>query len=146
MSETELPAEVTTARHVTNLALSLFDHTLPLHGLDNETRQIIEILAGLLDAHIPHTKKKTFPNVLAYVRTQTDQAFTPEIEEVIAASLAIIQGKIKTKDIDAAGLLPAQQRQVLTLAALLKIAAGLNTSKSNLTTIQQVDFKGCFSS
>lgn len=126
-------------QYITELSLVLFDQTASLHGLDLECRKALEILGPHLEVQIPHARKKPYQAVLNYLASQTGFTYPPELEPVIAASLAMYQGKIKPGELDHFEISPIQQRQIITLVALLKIAAGLNDSKSNQTIIQKVE-------
>ncbi|MBN1147048.1 MAG: CHAD domain-containing protein [Anaerolineales bacterium] len=127
------------AKHVRDLALLLFDRTQPLHDLDEDSRETIELSALMHASPFPKTKKKPYKAALAWVKSRSSRELPVEAQSVLAAVLAYHQGKIKRKTISRLGLAPIQQRQVLTIAALLRIAVGLDDSSSQSTTIRQVE-------
>jgi CHAD domain-containing protein len=127
------------SQYVRDLALTLFDQTRPLHDLGNDSRAVLELAATLHEEHIPQAKKKPYNAALAMVKSQASGELTEGDEQVLAAVLAYQQRKLKRKNISRLGLSPAQQRQAFTIAALLRIAVGLDNSRSQTTTIQQVE-------
>lgn len=128
-------------QHLINLMLTLFDQTQALHELSVDKHRIIQAVAMLADKSIPHSKKKPFQGIQEFVHQQFSPMLTPENEVLAAAVLAFYQGRIKKKDFNSLEFSPIQQREILTLAALLCIATGLNDSRSNQTTIQQIAFE-----
>lgn len=135
---TEKP-EPERSKHLCQQVLILFDRTRPLHDLGEDSRAILEIAARLQGHAVPHARKKPYKATLAYVKSQQAAGLTPEDERVTAAVLAYFQKKIKRKEIDRLDLSPIQVRQVLTIAALLKIAVGLDASGSGQTRIQSIE-------
>jgi CHAD domain-containing protein len=127
------------AEHVRQQAVILFDHTRPLHDLDQDSRLILELAARLQSQPIPHARKKPYKAAVAFVKAQQAPGLTAEDERVTAAVLAYHQKKIKRKEIDHLDLSPIQVRQVLTITALLRIAVGLDYSGSAQTRIQSIE-------
>jgi len=127
------------AEHIRQQAVILFDRTCPLHDLGEDSRAILEMTARLQNQPIPHARKKPYKAAVAFVKSQQAAGFTAEDERVTAAVLAYHQRKIKRKQIDRLELSPIQVRQVLTIAALLRIAVGLDASGSGRTRIQSVE-------
>lgn len=125
-------------QHLVDLAVTLFDETQSLHELSPDSRAIIQAVAVLANTNIPHKKKKNFQGTLEFVRQKSISSANEQDEATVAATLAFYQAKIKKKDLNRLGFSPIQQRQILTMAALLCIAVGLNDSRSNQTTIQEV--------
>jgi CHAD domain-containing protein len=127
------------ADHVCTLALILFDRTRPLHGLKEESRSILEAAALMVEIPFPPGKKKPHKAAQALVKEFAAPQLTSEEQKVLAAVIAFHHRQIKKKDLDRFDLSPAQQRETLTIAALLRIAAGLNDSHSGTTHILQVE-------
>jgi CHAD domain-containing protein len=127
------------SQYVRDLALTLFDRTRPLHDLGYDSRTVLELAAMLYEEPIPHTKKKPYKAALSMVKSLAPQEFPEDDGQVLAAVLAYQQRKLKRKEISRLSLSPMQQRQALTIAALLRIAVGLDNSRSQTTTIQQVE-------
>ena len=135
------PEEIASAsaKHLRDLALTLFDGTRSLHDLSEESRNILEQAALLYDLPIPAKNKKTHKAAVTSLHEHLSQEMTAEEENSLAAIIAGQQGKLKRKAIVRLDLTPTQQREVLTHTALLNIAAGLDHSGSQGTTIQKVE-------
>jgi CHAD domain-containing protein len=120
-------------------ALFLFDRTAAMHELGESGRDLLAQAAMLFDQSFPKGKKpvraarKLVSDCLASV------GLTEEHLRVLAAIKALQHKKIKRGDLEKFGLSPMQQREVLTLAALLIIAVGLDQSNTQSTTITQVE-------
>jgi CHAD domain-containing protein len=127
--------------HVRDLALLLFDRTRPLHELDSESRRVMEIAALLHHFSTPLTKKKAKPEraIRKALQKQLLEELPAEGIKVLAVVIATHQGKLKRKNYDRLSLSPTQQREALTIASLLRIASGLDDSRSQTTTIQQIE-------
>jgi CHAD domain-containing protein len=122
-------------------ALTLYDFTRPLHDLDPECRTLMELAARLRRAPVRVSKKrKPRQAALETVQLYADGSqLTGEMLNTLAAVLAYHQGKIKRKDLERFDLSPVQQRQAMTIAAILRIAEGLNQSGKGQTVIQKVE-------
>jgi CHAD domain-containing protein len=127
------------AEFVRELALQLFDRTRPLHDLNDDSRHVLEAAALLVDETLPPSKKKPYKTALAMVQTLASQELSPVEQKVLAAVILFYQNQIKKKDFDRFGLSPKQQREALTISALLRIAEGLDDSRSSATIIQKVE-------
>lgn len=73
------------------------------------------------------------------IRSRSSVEFDREESIVLATVLAYQRGLIRRKHFDSLDLSPVQQREALTIAALLRIAIGLNASGTCTTTVTQVD-------
>lgn len=145
-SENEAPSQSGVApsssgkpNSVLDLAVVLFDRTQMLHDLGSDSRYLLEQAARLHQRAIPHAKKKPFRAALALVRAKSDRPLTEDEANILAAVLAFHQGKLKRKDISKLDLGPVQERQALTIAALLDIAVGLNSCGGE-TAIERIKF------
>lgn len=118
------------------LAIALFDRTQPLHDLGGDSRRLLEEAARLHRYGLPHAKKKPHKAAVALVRAKVEQPLDEADESLLAAILAFHQGKLRRKDFSKLDLSPTQERQALTIAALLRIAVGL--SGSGETSIERV--------
>lgn len=123
------------------LAMTLFDQTQPLHELAELDRQILELAAITIENCQYISAKKSYKSVRKMLKTCIGDDIAPEAEEILAPLILLYLDRIKRKDVIAMDLSPLHQRAVLTLAALLKIAAGLDESRSESTTIVQVELK-----
>ena len=125
--------------HVRNLALTLFDQTGPLHELDDGCRRVLAEAAMLQNAYIPSGRKKAISSALTIIEEQVSQEFTNGAKSVLIAIVALQNGNVKRKHIAGLDLDPMQQREALTLLAIIRIAIGLDESRSQGTIISQVE-------
>ncbi len=128
------------ARHVADLALALFDLTADVHGLPPERRPLLEIAAILhnvgleTDPFRHHTAGRDI--ILAHPLVELDDAE----RQMIACTTFLHRKKIKDKKLKAEVLVtlpPAVQGDTLVLAALVRMADGLDYSQSQGSDIGQ---------
>ena len=115
--------------HVARLAVELFDALAPLHGLDPTAREYLEagaLLAnvGLVVAHSKHHLHAY------YVIRNSELAGLTDAEIEVIAQIARYHRKSAPKPShpDFAALPPADQDLVRALAAILRVAIGLDRS------------------
>jgi CHAD domain-containing protein len=144
-----LDSKVNLSEHTIYLAFTLFDLTQPLHGLSENDRRVLEMAVRMQNLPIPSVKKKAYLAALESVRfhfsalSGSRALSQPEIslaeQNILAVTIGFLQGKLNRKDISHLELSAIQERQVLTTAALIRIATGLDQSKSGMTTIQKIE-------
>ena len=129
--------------YVRDLALNLFDQTQPFHELSKNCRHIMELAALHHHISVPSAKKKKKPErtLRKVLRKQLDQELSVGDLDVLAVIIATHQGKIKRKDYARLNISPVQQREALTMAALLRISSSLDDSRTQSTTIQDVNLE-----
>ena len=139
--EMESEIEVNThAEHVRNQATRLFDRTQSLHELGADSRCVLELAALIYNVPFPPGKKKPINAARKLIQAQVyKEPLSSEQQAVLASVLALQHGQIKRKTIQRLDLSPIQQREALTLAALLRIAIGLDQSGGQQTFIEQVE-------
>lgn len=131
------------SQHVARLALRLFDETADLHGLDRQARELLQY-AGLLhdvgavigyDGHGAHS--------YYIIRNGNLRGLTAD-EIALVANVARYHGKPRPRKRDEGfGALPAGQRRTVEwLAALLRIAEGLDRSHYQLIPDLRVRRRG----
>ncbi len=123
---------------VKNLALTLFHSTQTLHGYGAEEQDILEQALRLRSARIPRSKKKPYPALVEFVRSQPDQDLSVEGQRCLAALIAFQRKLINPEDFPLQGLSSTQTRMILTLAAILEISQNLDHTASGSTVIQSV--------
>jgi exopolyphosphatase/guanosine-5'-triphosphate,3'-diphosphate pyrophosphatase len=132
----QLDPDAAHAETAAQLALSLFDQTVELHGLGTVARELLELAAvlhnvGLFVSHAAH-HKHTY-----YVVRHSEQltGFT-ERERELLALIARYHRKShpKPRHPEFSALAPADQEMVRTLAGLLRIGIGLDRSHQALVT------------
>ncbi|MGH9271988.1 MAG: Ppx/GppA phosphatase family protein, partial [Ilumatobacteraceae bacterium] len=115
--------------HVARLAVALFDGLAPLHGLDSVAREYLE--AGALLANVGLVVAHTKHHLHAYyVIRNSELAGLTDAEIEVIAQIARYHRKSEPKPSHAqfAGLPPANQQLVRTLAGILRVAIGLDRS------------------
>ena len=125
--------------HVRDLALNLYDATRPLHELNEGCRRVLAAAAMLVDAPIPSGRKKALRSARSIVEESVSEEFASDEESILVAIVALQNGIIKRKYITGLDLDPMQVRDVYTLLAIIRIAMGLDESRSQGTTITQVE-------
>lgn len=133
--------DVEHSRHVRDLALQLFDQLQPLHGLDRDARDILNAAALLHDIGWTLAGRKHHKHSAQLIRQHQRQlaGFTPQQVELIA-NVARYHRKaapgLHHKPF--AALTPDERNSVRKLAALLRLADGLDRPH-----IQQVHTLRC---
>jgi CHAD domain-containing protein len=125
--------------YVRDLALSLFDQTQGIHHLGDSRRRVLKEAGLLLEFEPPVKGKRSIQTIRNWFRTQTQEEFSPEEQTALAAVITFQAGKIRQQTISSLDLSPAWQQDVLALAALLRIALGLDHSRRQQTRIRQVE-------
>lgn len=126
------------ARQVAGLALLLFDACGPLHGLGRREREWLEFAALLHDVgyHISH--RSHHKHSLYLIEHADLRGFTPDEVAVIANTARYHRRSFPKKTHPAyMALRPAHRRVVRQLAALLRLAEGLDRSRfQNVTALR----------
>jgi hypothetical protein len=130
---------VSRPEYIRELVLTLFDQTQPLHELSEMNRQVLGMAAMMVDQSLHLTKKKPLKAVQKMIKSEFGDEQTLGMEEMLAPVIALQTERVRRKDGVRMDLPPLEQRAILTLAALLKIAAGLDASESQSTRITQVE-------
>jgi CHAD domain-containing protein len=134
------PANLRRAEHRRDLALELFDATQATHMLPNEQRRLLEVAALLQylteSQEDDSSNKAGYLFILSHPLTDLSENENKILEDVLRYQ----HGKVdlKSPDDPAAPPFPTY-REALTLAAILRIAQGLDTSQSQETTIQAIE-------
>jgi exopolyphosphatase/guanosine-5'-triphosphate,3'-diphosphate pyrophosphatase len=116
------------ARGVTRFALQLFDETLPLHHLDDESRLLLEVAALLHD--IGHFISATEHHKHSlYLLTATPLIGLSKSQRAVVANVARYHRKsAPSLQHESFKILPAKDRVVVSkLAAILRLADALDT-------------------
>jgi exopolyphosphatase / guanosine-5'-triphosphate,3'-diphosphate pyrophosphatase len=117
------------ARHVSQLAVTLFDQTLPIHALGNDDRELLEHAALLHDIGV-HVSSESHHKHTAYLIQHGHlRGYAPD--EVLAlAALARYHRRSEPKlsHEPYRSLAGDVQERIRVLAGLLRVADGLDTS------------------
>ena len=123
------------SRHVARLALELFDQTRELHGMDDEDRELLEYGALLHDIgeHVAHEGHDRHAAYL--VHHGNLRGLTPATITVLTGLVRWHRrGDPKSNDDLVGKLDPEQRDRVRRLAALLRIADGLDRGRKQVVT------------
>jgi exopolyphosphatase/guanosine-5'-triphosphate,3'-diphosphate pyrophosphatase len=118
------------SRHVTDLALALFDDLAPLHGLGAEERRLLGYAALVHDIgeHIAFAKHERHSAYL--VRKAELRGFTRDEVELVAVVARYHRGAVpKRRHPEFERLAKHERRVVRTLAAILRVADGLDRTR-----------------
>jgi CHAD domain-containing protein len=131
------------ARHVADLALALFDGTRALHELNQRARRMLEL--GALLHNVGLNIDQPTHHLVGRDIVLDDGLANLESDEraIIACLVAFHRKKVRPQQEPTfLRLRKKDQTRVLRLAALLRIADGLDYSGSQRTTIQQCEVRG----
>ncbi len=128
------------SRHVALLALSLFDQTQTLHQLDRSDREILEYAALLHDIG-QHVSRKGHHRHAAYLVDHAQlRGFAPDEIEFLAALVRHHRrGEIKASEPRVAALDKSARDRLRKLAALLRLADGLDRGRRGVVDGVDVD-------
>jgi len=88
---------------------------------------------------IPREKKKQFQISYSTIKKLNLEQLSLDEQKRLAAVIALHQKKIKRKKFNGLNLSPINQREVLTITAMLRIAVGLDDSRSQGTEIKHIE-------
>ncbi len=128
------------SRHVTRLALDLFDATAQLHGYGSDERELLEHASLLHDIGI-HVAHESHHKHTAYlIQHGKLRGYDPEQVDALACLARYHRrGEPKPSHEPFNTLNPELQQQVTTLAALLRIADGLDLSHTGTVSSIEID-------
>jgi exopolyphosphatase / guanosine-5'-triphosphate,3'-diphosphate pyrophosphatase len=123
-------SDVEHSAQVTRLALSIFDQTGSLHGLGDADREMLEYAAMLHDIG-QHVSRKGHHRHAAYLVDHAQlRGFAPDEIEFLAALVRHHRrGDIKTSEARVAALDKSARDRLRKLAALLRLADGLDRGR-----------------
>ena len=121
------------ARHVSRLSLALFDGLRKVHGLSNEARELLHHAALLHDIGAAIAYDSHAEHSYYMIKNGNLRGFSADEVERVAA-VARYHGKARPRKRDAAfRALPRRERRVIRwLAAMLRVAEGLDRSHYQL--------------
>jgi exopolyphosphatase/guanosine-5'-triphosphate,3'-diphosphate pyrophosphatase len=131
------------ARHVAQLALSIFDQTRAVHRLGDREREWLEYGALLHDAGVHISYERHHRHSYYLIRNGELRGFDPQEIEVIALLARYHRQATPKKSHEGyGGLKGGLRRTVRTLAAMLRLAEGLDRSHAQVVTALDVVPRG----
>ena len=131
------------ARHVSQLALSIFDQTRAVHGLGDREREWLEYAALLHDAGVHISYERHHRHSYYLIKNGELRGFDPQEIEVIALLARYHRQATPKKSHEGYGTLKGTlRRAVKTLAAMLRLAEGLDRSHAQVITALDVVPRG----
>jgi exopolyphosphatase/guanosine-5'-triphosphate,3'-diphosphate pyrophosphatase len=131
------------ARHVALLALSIFDQTRAVHKLGDQEREWLEYGALLHDAGVHISYERHHRHSYYLIKNGELRGFDPQEIEIIALLARYHRQATPKKSHEGYGLLKGElRRTVRTLAAMLRLAEGLDRSHAQMVTSIDVVPKG----
>ncbi|HOO87400.1 MAG TPA: YfcE family phosphodiesterase [Synergistales bacterium] len=131
--ETTIPVHADHSRHVASIALALFDRLEELHGLDREARFQLQIASTLHDIGWLKGQKEHHKVAMEFI-LGLDGVIPDERERILIASVARYHRKADPDDSHPffERLSPGDRETVRKLAAILRIADGLDWTHSSV--------------
>src|SRR5260221_720292 len=127
------------ARHVSQLALSVFDQTRAVHKLADREREWLEYGALLHDAGVHISYERHHRHSYYLIKNGELRGFDPQEIEIIALLARYHRQATPKKSHDGYGALKGSlRRAVRTLAAMLRLAEGLDRSHAQVVTALDV--------
>ena len=131
------------ARHVSQLALSIFDQTRAVHKLRDREREWLEYGALLHDAGVHISYERHHRHSYYLIKNGELRGFDPQEIEIIALIARYHRQATPKRSHDGYGLLNGDlRRTVRALAAMLRLAEGLDRSHAQIVTALDVVPKG----
>jgi exopolyphosphatase/guanosine-5'-triphosphate,3'-diphosphate pyrophosphatase len=131
------------ARHVASLALSVFDQTRAVHHFGDQEREWLEYGALLHDAGVHISYERHHRHSYYLIKNGELRGFDPQEIEIIALLARYHRQATPKKSHEGYGMLKGPlRRTVRTLAAMLRLAEGLDRSHTQVVTAVDVVPKG----
>jgi exopolyphosphatase / guanosine-5'-triphosphate,3'-diphosphate pyrophosphatase len=131
------------ARHVSQLALSIFDQTRAVYKLGDREREWLEYGALLHDAGVHISYERHHRHSYYLIKNGELRGFDPQEIEIIALLARYHRQATPKKAHDGYGVLKSGlRRTVRTLAAMLRLAEGLDRSHAQVVTALDVVPRG----
>ncbi len=131
------------SRHVAQLALSIFDQTRAVHKLGDREREWLEYGALLHDVGVHISYERHHRHSYYLIKNGELRGFDPQEIEIIALLARYHRQATPKKSHEGYGLLKGRlRRSVRTLAAMLRLAEGLDRSHAQVVTALDVVPKG----
>ncbi|MFN2211786.1 MAG: CHAD domain-containing protein [Anaerolineales bacterium] len=137
------PSNLHQAEHRRDLALTLFDAFQPIHHLPSELRRLLEVAALLQYLTENQQDDSSTKSGYLFILSNPLTDLTESETKLVETTLASLHGKVKypRSPTKRDQILSPAEHEALTLAALLRIAHGLDTSQTQTTVISSIEIK-----
>ena len=125
--------------HVRDLALDLFDQTQSLHKLGEVDRRLLAEAVIHSRAEPPKAARKDLQAARAWLADLGCADLALAEQDKLVALLLLQRGKVKDSAIQRLNFSMDQQKEVLVLLGILRIAWGMDASHSQQTQLQAVE-------
>jgi len=131
------PANLRQAEHRRDLALELFDASQSIHHLPEDMRRLLEVSALLQYLTENQEDKNSTKSGYLFILSHPLTDLTEDENKLVETILASLHGKtgIPASPAEREQILSPSEHEALTLAALLRIADGIDTSRTQATGI-----------
>ena len=131
------PANLRQAEHRRDLALELFDASQSIHHLPEDMRRLLEVSALLQYLTENQEDKNSTKSGYLFILSHPLTDLTEDENKLVETILGSLHGKkgIPASPAEREQILSPSEHEALTLAALLRIADGLDTSRTQATGI-----------
>ena len=129
------------AQHVAHTAEILFEGLAPIHGLDARCLSLIRTAAMLVDLGSVTSRANRHVVARDMLLRQPIAGLAPDEQRAVAAALYLHRKGVASARIDAAfPTAPSDEwrRPALAIAALVRLAAALDGSRSQTTSIEEI--------
>jgi hypothetical protein len=128
------------AEHVEKMAMALFDATTQLHRLPDSARQLLKASALLHDIAVSVDQPNHQTKGRDLIMAQPIRGFSEDEQRIIACATAFHRKKPKPDADPAYKALPDElKRPALAVAAILRVANGLDVSQTKSTLITTIE-------
>jgi CHAD domain-containing protein len=137
------PANLRQAEHRRDLALELFDACQSIHHLPADMRRILEVAALLQYLTENQEEENSNKSGYLFILSHPLTDLTDDENKLVETILASLHGKaaFPPSPTDREQILSPAEHEALTLAALLRIAHGLDASKTQTTVINSLEIQ-----
>jgi CHAD domain-containing protein len=135
--ERHYPAGLHRAEHLRDLALALFDHTRHIHSLPDSHRRLLEtaiLLRHLGELQQEEVSRSGYLFIVSHPQANLDE----DESAIVELALRYQQGKAR-RLLAEPDRRPPGEREALILAALVRLASGLDDSRTQSTLIESIE-------
>jgi CHAD domain-containing protein len=141
---TRYQVDLAHARHVTETALLLFDRTEPIHHLGEERRRLLAVMGMLHNVGLEEDPDRHHVRGREIVLENHLEGLTEMEQRMLAAAVFLHRKRARRRKLETgivASLPLGVRRDALVLAALVRMADGLDASQSQSTSVNEIQVR-----